>query len=228
VTGFGVAHAITQYHLRTGRDIGSARVLLEGFGNVGAACALYLARAGARIVGIRDAQKALVAPAGLALAEIERLIFTREHKLLSNADTRVVHTRVAERFLNTPADVFVCAAISGSIDESVLTQLAGAGVHTIACGANQPFAESHMGSTRVAQYADQRFAVLPDILANLGMARTFSYLMEADAQPEAPATLAAVQDTISSTLDDVLTRNVRTDAGLLASTLGLALDRVGG
>lgn len=85
-----------------------------------------------------------------------------------------------------------------------------------------------MGSTRVAQYADQRFAVLPDILANLGMARTFSYLMEPTAQPDAPASLAAVQDTISSTLDDVLARNVRTDAGLLASTLGLALDRVGG
>ena len=228
VTGFGVAHAIRRYYQRTHRDIGAGRVLLEGFGNVGAACALYLARAGARVVGIRDAEKALIAPAGLSAAEIEQLIIRRAHKLLPSDDPRVVHTRVAERFLNTPADVFVCAAISGSLDESVMTQLAAAGVHTIACGANQPFAETRLGSTRVAQYADQRFAVLPDILANLGMARTFSYLMEPGAQPAAPAALNAVERTIAQTLDEVLERNGRDDTGLLAGTLGLALDRVGG
>ena len=228
VTGFGVAHAIQHYYQRINLDLTRARVLLEGFGNVGAACALYLARAGARMVGIRDAQKALVAPDGLGAAEVERLIVQRTHKMLPNDDTRVVHTRVAERFLNTPADVFVCAAISGSLDESVMTQLAAGGVRTIACGANQPFAEATLGSTRVAQYADQRFAVLPDILANLGMARTFSYLMQPDAQPTARASLQAVRQTISNTLDEVLERNARADAGLLAGTLGLALDRVGG
>ena len=227
VTGFGVAHAIAHYYKHTEQDLSSARVLLEGFGNVGAACALYLARAGARVVAIRDAQKALIAPDGLTPHDVEQLIAARQGKLLPNEDIRVAHTRVVERFFNTPADVFVCAAISGSIDETVMTQLSALGVRTIACGANQPFAEAKMGSTRVAQYADQRFAILPDILANLGMARTFSYLMEADARPEAGAALAAVQSTITATLDQVLNRSARTDAGLLAATLGLALDRVG-
>ncbi len=226
VTGFGVAQSITHYYAKLGRDVSTARVLLEGFGNVGAACALYLARAGARIVAIRDAQKVLLAPNGLTATEVEQLIRQRQGKMLPPDDVRVVNTRVAERFLSLPADVFVCAAISGSLDESVMTQLRGLGVQTIACGANQPFAESRMGSTRVAQYADQRFAVLPDILANLGMARTFSYLMEPQALPDAPSILTAVHETITQTLDQVLARNVRTDAGLLAATLGLALDRV--
>jgi glutamate dehydrogenase (NAD(P)+) len=226
VTGFGVAQSIAHYYQRSGQDLGSARVLLEGFGNVGAACALYLARAGARVVAIRDAQKVLLAPHGLAPAEVEELIRNRHGKLLPNDDVRVAHTRVSERFLSTPADVFVCAAISGSLDEHVLTQLSALGVRTIACGANQPFAEAKIGSTRVAQYADQRFAVLPDILANLGMARTFSYLMEAQAQPVAAPILNAVHETITQTLDQILARNVRHDAGLLAGTLGLALDRV--
>lgn len=227
VTGFGVAHAIAHYYKQTEQELSAARVLLEGFGNVGAACALYLARAGARVVAIRDAQKALIAPDGLTPHDVEQLISARQGKLLPNEDIRVVHTRVAERFFNTPADVFVCAAISGSIDESTITQLGAIGVRTIACGANQPFAETKMGSTRVAQYADQRFAILPDILANLGMARTFSYLMEPDARPEAPSALSAVRSTITDTLDEVLHRNARGDAGLLATTLGLALDRVG-
>lgn len=226
VTGYGVAHAITHYYRQCGWDISAARVLLEGFGNVGAACALYLARAGARVVAIRDAEKALIVRDGLTVDDVEQLINRRCGKLLPNEDVRVVHTRVAERFLNTPADVFVCAAISGSIDESVMTQLDAVGVRTIACGANQPFAEAKLGSTRVAQYADQRFAILPDILANLGMARTFSYLMEADARPHADAALQAVRSTVTDTLDQVLHRNARSDEGLLAATLGLALDRV--
>ncbi|HET9440418.1 MAG TPA: Glu/Leu/Phe/Val dehydrogenase dimerization domain-containing protein [Longimicrobiales bacterium] len=226
VTGFGVAQAIAHYYRRCAQDLSSARVLLEGFGNVGAACALYLARTGARVVAIRDAQKVLLAPDGLSAQDVEQLIATRNGKLLPNDDVRVVHTRVAERFLSTRADVFVCAAISGSIDESVMTRLSALGVRTIACGANQPFAESKMGSTRVAQYADQRFAILPDILANLGMARTFSYLMEPHAQLTAHPILSAVESTITATLDQVLARNVRPDAGLLAGTLGLALDRV--
>ena len=226
VTGFGVAHAIAHYYKRTRKNLANARVLLEGFGNVGAACALYLARAGARIVAIRDAEKALIAPDGLREGDVEYLIANRRGKLLPNEDTRIAHSRVTERFLNTPADVFVCAAISGSIDETVMNQLSALGVTTIACGANQPFAETKMGSTRVAQYADQRFAILPDILANLGMARTFSYLMESDAQPAAHAALGAVEATITTTLDEVLHRNARSDAGLLAATLGLALDRV--
>ena len=227
VTGFGVAHAIAEYYKRTARDLTAARVTLEGFGNVGAACALYLARWGARVVAIRDAEKALIAPAGLTVSDVEHLIRTRRGKLLPSEDVRIVHTRVSERFLNTPADVFVCAAISGSIDESVMAQLSASGVRTIACGANQPFAEAKMGSTQVAQYADQRFAILPDILANLGMARTFSYLMEPGAQPVATSALAAVEATITSTLDEVLNRSINPDAGLLANTLGLALDRVG-
>lgn len=226
VTGFGVAHTITQYFTRCGRDIDGARVLLEGFGNVGAACALYLARAGARIVAIRDAEKALLAPDGLTAVEIEQLIGARSNKLLPNEDVRIVHTRVAERFFSTPADVFVCAAISGSLNTSILDQMQCNGVRVIACGANQPFAEAKLGSTLVAQYADERFAILPDIMANLGMARTFSYLMDATAQPAARPILAAVRSTISETLDQVFSRNGRDDAGLLASTLGLALDRV--
>ena len=226
VTGYGVARAITHYYKQCGSDVAGRRVLLEGFGNVGAACALYLTRAGAHIVAIRDAEKVLLAPQGLTSEEVEQIIAARRNKLLPNEDVRVVHTRVAERFFSTPADVFVCAAISGSVDDSILQKLSDSGVRTIACGANQPFAEAKIGSTRIAQYADRRFAILPDILANLGMARTFSYLMEPLAQPFAEPIIAAVDRTITDTLDQVLARNVREDAGLLASTLGLALDRV--
>ena len=78
----------------------------------------------------------------------------------------------------------------------------------------------------MAQRAARRFAVLADLLANCGMARTFSYLMEPDASPDAESIFNAVDHTIDGTLDEILERRPDPRTGLLAATLGLALDRI--
>ncbi len=224
VTGFGVARAVAHSLVRQGRGIDGARVLLEGFGNVGASCALYLARAGARIVSIRDARSVLTEPAGLRAQEIEALLRRRTNKLLPAADARV---RPGGGIPDLPADVFVCAAISESVTVETLDHLAACGVRVIACGANQPFREAKLGSTRVAQLADRRFSVLADILCNCGMARALSYLMEPGAIASPGTVFAAVERTIVETLNEVLERAASRTAGLLGAMLGLALDRTG-
>jgi glutamate dehydrogenase (NAD(P)+) len=227
ITGYGVATAVRRFHeLRRG-GLEGVRVLLEGFGNVGAACALYLARAGARIVAISDARSTLIAPEGLRAHEIEDLVRRRDNKLLPVDDARVTADGARAAFWAQPADVFVCAAISESITAATLDALAGSGVRVIACGANQPFREAKIGSTRIAQLADRRFSILADILSNCGMARTFSYLMESNALTESAAIFAAVEATIESALDEVFRRADGGDRALLAATLGLVLDRIG-
>jgi len=226
VTGFGLATAVRRFHERMDRPLQGARVSVEGFGNVGAACSLYLARAGARIVAARDARSVLTAPDGLDAADVEDLIRRSTDKMLPTADPRVRSASTTSLF-DTPSDIFVCAAISGSVARDTLDRLATAGVRVIASGANQPFREAKLGSTRVAQLADRRFAVLPDILANCGMARTFSYLMERGARPTAPRILGAVERTITENVDEVFDRTHGGDRGWLASTYALALDRVG-
>ncbi|HSJ05413.1 MAG TPA: hypothetical protein VK936_01840, partial [Longimicrobiales bacterium] len=122
---------------------------------------------------------------------------------------------------------FVSAAISESITPDTLDQLDAVGVQVIACGSNQPFRELKIGSTRVAQEADRRFAILADILSNCGMARTFSYLMEPGASARGTPVFEAVDHTIGTALDETLDRARRPHSGLLAATLGLALDRIG-
>jgi len=225
-TGWGVASSVRRLHERLGQGIDGAGVLLEGFGNVGAACALYLARAGARIVGITDAEKALIAPEGLSVAEVEELIRRRVDKLLPGDDPRVRRGADAELFWRTPAEVFVCAALSGSVTEHTLEALAAAGVRVIACGANQPFREDAIGDTRITQMADSRFAVLADFLSNCGMARTFSYLMEPTPEPRDVPILEAIDTTIRNVLDEVLDRADVPTRGLFASTLAVSLDRI--
>jgi glutamate dehydrogenase/leucine dehydrogenase len=227
ITGFGLATAVRRFHERLARPLAGLRVKLEGFGNVGAACALYLARAGARIIAISDARSTLMDTDGLDAAAVEDLIRRRTDKLLPADDARVLTGEGRLRFWNAPADVFVCAALSESITAGTLDNLEATGVGVIACGSNQPFREVKIGSTRIAQAADRRFAVLPDILSNCGMARTFSYLMQHDATASAEPVFRAVEDTIADTLDEVLDRAGSRPRALLAATLGLALDRIG-
>lgn len=227
ITGYGVAASVRRLYERRGTSLEGVRVVLEGFGNVGAAAGLYLARAGARIVAIKDAASTLIDSDGVDAAGIENLLLRRENKLLPAADPRVHRGADRTRLADVPADVFVCAAISESIAPATLDEMERSGVSVIACGSNQPFREVKVGSTLVAQDADRRFAVIADILANCGMARTFSYLMESNAEPTAAPVFSAVNATIEDTLDEVLDRAGGAETGLLSATLGLVLDRIG-
>jgi glutamate dehydrogenase (NAD(P)+) len=226
ITGYGVAVAVRGYYERARRGLEGVRVSLEGFGNVGAAAGVYLARFGARLVAIADAERSLLAPGGLTTADVEDLFRRRAHKLLPAADPRVRPGH--DGFLDARADVFVAAAISESVRPEALERLERAGVQVIAAGSNQPFRELKIGSTRVAQSADARFTVLADILANCGMARTFSYLMQPDARPEPAPIFDAVRTTIEDALDETRGRTGGRRTGLLAATFALALDRIEG
>jgi glutamate dehydrogenase/leucine dehydrogenase len=226
ITGYGLARAILGSFRAQGRSAEGARVLLEGFGAVGAPCGLYLARAGMRIVGIADREKCIVEPAGLEAEEVEALVRAREDKCLPAADPRCLRGADAERFRTVPADLFVSAAASGTLNGPRLNALAAQGVGVIACGANQPFAESKLGATRVQREADLRFSIIPDIVANCGMARAFSYLMTDHPGEDAAGLFQAVDETITAAVHEIHARNRGCPTGLLAATLGYALDRI--
>jgi glutamate dehydrogenase/leucine dehydrogenase len=227
VTGYGVAMSIRRLYENRGLTLDGVRVLLEGFGNVGAGCALYLARWGARIVAISDHEKALIDTSGLAADDVQDLMLRRENRTLPAEDPRIVRGEDRKQFWSTAADVFVVAAVSGTVNERTLNQLSANKVKVLACGANQPFAEVKLGSTRIAQLADRRFAVIADILANCGRARTFSYLMEPHAKPTAEGVFAGVDETITKTLRESLDRTNNGMRGLFAGTIGYALDTIG-
>lgn len=225
ITGYGLAMSVVRLYERQHRPLEGARVLLEGFGAVGGPCALYLARHGARVVGIADREKVLLEPRGLDAAAVEALLRRREHKLLPD-DARCRRGAAADAFWDAPAEIFVSAAASGTLDEARLARLARAGVSTIACGANQPFREAKLGATRVQRLADARFTVLPDVIANCGMARAFSFLMQAPFAGTVDPVFHAVDATIHATLDEIDLRNHGRHTGLLAAAFGYALDQL--
>jgi hypothetical protein len=66
------------------------------------------------------------------------------------------------------------------ITENQLDQLLAAGVSVISSGANVPFADQEIFFGPIAEKADASLALIPDFIANCGMARVFAYLMSTD------------------------------------------------
>lgn len=225
VTGFGVATATQRLLERQGRSLNGLRMLLEGFGRVGGAAALYLSRGGARIVGIVDDRSALVPDEPLGADGIEALLRARRGNRLPARATRGNSSEDRRRFGAVQADVCVCAAASGTVDAAVLDRLERQGVDAIVCGANHPFASAAPGDTSLEREADGRFAVVADFVANCGTAHAFAFQLAREV-PASPAEIFdSVEMTVGAALDDAIARAGNPRRGLLAAAIEAALAR---
>jgi glutamate dehydrogenase/leucine dehydrogenase len=97
-----------------------------------------------------------------------------------NAPNLLSYDEANTKFWSTPADIFVPCAGSRMITENQLDQLLAAGVSVISSGANVPFADQEIFFGPIAEKADASLALIPDFIANCGMARVFAYLMSSD------------------------------------------------
>jgi glutamate dehydrogenase/leucine dehydrogenase len=227
VTGHSVASSALRLLHHQERAPGQTRVLLQGFGAVGGAAALYMARAGLKIVGIIDADSALLRPEGLTVAEVESLLLRRSGNTLP-ADVEVRDGPEAHReFWSTPAELFVAAAGSGSLDSNRLDSLTRAGVKSIVAGANHPFWASEPGDTTLEREADQRFAVIADVIASCGTAHAFACQACSEFPLRPEAVFDSIRDTVDGAVDEAVRRSGSPEHGLLAGALELALERCG-
>jgi glutamate dehydrogenase/leucine dehydrogenase len=182
ITGYGVAEAVRHYYaLWGGRAVAGKRVIIQGWGNVGAAAAYYLASQGAHIVGIIDRAGGLLRPEGLALEEVRELFLSRDGNALHAPDL-LSFEEINQQIWTAGAEIFVPAAASRLVTQAQVEALVGAGLEVISCGANVPFADPAIFFGPTGEWADAHCAVIPDFIANCGMARVFAYLMETGAE----------------------------------------------
>ena len=123
------------------------------------------------------------------------------------------------RFEEIPADVFICAASSGTVDGPKMDRLDAQGVQAIISGANRPFASSFPGDTSVDHEADDRFAVAADVIANCGTAHAFAYQLERDEPAVATELFESVEMTVTSALKEAVVLAGSAERGLLAAAL---------
>ncbi|MBI1316785.1 amino acid dehydrogenase [bacterium] len=177
ITGYGVAESLRHHAQAYGQNPKDKRVIVQGWGNVGAAAAWYLGKMGARVVGIIDRVGGLLNPNGFSLEELGDLMRNRTSNFLVAPDL-IPFEEINRRIWAAGAEWFVPAAASRLVTESQLDQMLAHGLEVISSGANVPFADEAIFYGPISRKADEHCSCIPDFISNCGMARTFAYLME--------------------------------------------------
>ncbi|MEI7024579.1 Glu/Leu/Phe/Val family dehydrogenase [Paenibacillus sp. y28] len=135
--------------------IHNARVIIQGFGNAGSFLAKFMHDAGARVVGISDANGALYNPDGLDIPELleRRDSFGTVTNLFSNTITN-------REMLEQECDILVPAAIENQITRENAHRIK-AGI--IVEAANGP---TTLEATKIL--TDNGILLVPDVLASAG------------------------------------------------------------
>lgn len=181
ITGYGVSEAVNHYYNTYGGSIKGKRVIIQGWGNVGAAAAYYQAQLGAKVVGIIDRVGGLLNPDGFTFEEIKELFLKKDGNFL-NAENMLSFDEINEKIWSVGAEVFIPAAASRLITKAQVDIMKAKGLEVISCGANVPFADQAIFFGPVGEYTDSVISVIPDFIANCGMARVFAYLMQANTE----------------------------------------------
>jgi len=181
VTGFGVAKSVEHYYHIWGGELNTKRAIVQGWGNVGASAAFFLAQSGVKIVGIIDRNGGLINKEGFSMEELTDLFLNRKGNELI-ADDLIPFEEINEKIWSLEAEVFIPAAASRLISKEHVEEMIASKLEVIAAGANVPFADKGIFFGPIADFADNRVAVIPDFIANCGMARVFAYLMTTNAE----------------------------------------------
>ncbi len=177
ITGWGVAESVRHFYTTKGGSVKGKRVVVQGWGNVAAAAGYYLARQGAVITGIIDRAGGVLAPEGLGAAAVQELFVNKEANQLRAAQL-LPYAEVNERIWDIGADVFLPCAASRLVTKEQVDRLTAAGLEVISSGANVPFADPQIFYGPIAEHADGQVSLIPDFIANCGMARVFAYCMQ--------------------------------------------------
>lgn len=179
ITGYGVAESVKHFYSIWGGDLRNKRVIVQGWGNVASAAAFYLAQDGAKIVGILDRAGGLINEQGFSFEEIKNLFLTKNGNELYHTQMKSFD-EINDRIWDVQAEVFLPCAASRLITQNQVNRMIVSGVEVISAGANVPFADPEIFFGSIADYTDNNIAVIPDFIANCGMARVFAYLMSSD------------------------------------------------
>lgn len=155
-TGRGVFINTRELYNKLGKSLKDARVIVQGFGNVGSYAANFLSKEGAKIIAVSDSSTGIIDNAGLDVESLMECV--EKHKLLEPYTKGKKVSR--DEVLYQEADILIPAAFENQIREDNADKIK---VKAIIEGANGP----------TTPEADEIFEkkgiyVVPDILANAG------------------------------------------------------------
>jgi glutamate dehydrogenase/leucine dehydrogenase len=225
ITGYGVAASVKHYYQIWHRDsVRDKRAIIQGWGNVGAAAGFFLAQMGVKIVGIIDISGGIIKEEGFSFAEIKELFLLSKGKGLVHPNL-MSFEEVNQKIWSLPSEICIPAAGSRLIDESQLNSMVAAGLELISSGANVPFNDPEIFYGNTLSKADSKVSVIPDFIANCGMARVFAYLMQSNVIITDKAIFNDVSEVIRAALESVFENN-HNRTGITSEALQLAIKKL--
>lgn len=216
-TAAGVVVNVRAVFDAIGIDLPGRRVVIQGFGKVGAPLAFLLQSAGMRVIAVSDVTGAVINEGGLDVAALS------DHVAATGG---VAGFAVGDRIpagdvLAIPCELLVPAALGGVIDVAVAESVAASVIVEAANGPTLPAADAVL---------DRRgIAVVPDVLANAGGV-TASYFEWAQARQGFPWEEDLVAErhhrVMSDAFADVWAAAQRWGVSLRRAAYALALERV--
>jgi glutamate dehydrogenase (NAD(P)+) len=155
-TGRGIVYTLYQAARRLGQDLRGKRVVVQGFGNVGAVAARLLWREGCVVAGVGDVRGAIWNPNGLDVRQLEAHV-AESGSVSGFGDADPLP---AADLLLQPCDILIPAAVGGQLREDNADRVKATIVVEGANGPTTPEADAIL--------QDRGVTVVPDILANAG------------------------------------------------------------
>tara|TARA_R110002051_G_scaffold45354_1_gene91284 strand:+ start:4645 stop:5874 length:1230 start_codon:yes stop_codon:yes gene_type:complete len=224
ITGFGVAVAAKHFYTINGDSIEGKRVIVQGFGNVGAAAAFYFAQMGAKVVGIIDRVGGLINADGFSFKEITDLYLNKDGNTLV-AKNLIPFNEINEQIWSLQTEVFAPCAASRLVTQDQIDKMISTGLEVITCGANVPFADKEIFFGSIMEHTDQKVSLIPDFISNCGMARVFAYFMERKVQMTDEAIFNDTSNVIKKALEEVHKNNT-TKIGISETAFEIALKQL--
>jgi glutamate dehydrogenase (NAD(P)+) len=155
-TGRGVFTVGLEAAKHTGMDISTARVAVQGFGNVGGVAGKLFAEAGAKVVAVQDHGGTIYREAGLDVPGL----LAHVARTGSVAGFEQAEAMADDAFWDAPCDILIPAALEQQITEANAGRIQAKMVIEGANGPTTPQADDILH--------DRGVLVVPDVIANAG------------------------------------------------------------
>ena len=216
-TSLGVTICTEALMKNMGRSPQGTRVIIQGYGKVGAPLVGYLVSRGFSVVGVADVHGAIHIPHGVNPEELARHVATTGSVVgLSGADP----VDLAD-FFTIDADIAIPAALGGVLDADVASRMK-AGI--VIEAANGPTT-----GDGAAVFADKKTIVVPDVLANAGgvVASYFEWAQDLQGMLWEPEVFTArLERTMKAAFDHVWQRHEAWNVILREAALAVGVERI--
>ncbi|GHC73370.1 glutamate dehydrogenase [Pseudorhodoferax aquiterrae] len=155
-TGRGVFTVGAEAAKNIGLDVSTARIAVQGFGNVGGIAAKLFAEAGSRIVAVQDHGGAIYREAGLDVPALLKHVADKG----TVAGFEAAEKLAVEKFWDVPCDILIPAALEQQITKDNAHRIQARMVIEGANGPTTPDADDILH--------DRNVLVVPDVIANAG------------------------------------------------------------